>query len=94
VKVPFTCKWGEEFEVGGTRLWLAPTIRDGGGESSYVLLKNSQTVFMHARYVRAVKFVMMPKDYRVQGNDLVYELSSDALIGIKERIATVDVEDD
>jgi hypothetical protein len=37
---------------------------------------------------------MLPKDYRVQGNDLVYELPSDALSGIKERIATLNVEND
>jgi hypothetical protein len=94
VKVPFTCKWGEEFEVGDEALAGTYYQRWGRGESSYVLLKNSQTVFMHAKYVRAIKFVMMPKDYRVQGNDFVYELPSNALIGIKERIATVDVEND
>jgi hypothetical protein len=62
-------------------------------ESSYMLLKSSHTVFVHARYVRAVKFAMLPKDYRVQGNDLVYELPAHASARIKERIVAVDVED-
>jgi hypothetical protein len=94
VKVPFTYKWGEEFEVGDEALAGTYYQRWGRGESSYVLLKNSETVFMHPKYVRVVKFAMLPKDYRIQGNDLVYELPSDALTRIKERIATVDVEDD
>jgi hypothetical protein len=94
VKVAFQCKWGEEFEVGDEALVGIYYQRWGNADSSYVLLKNSHTVFVHARYVRAIKFAMLPKDYRVQGNDLVYELLARALAGIKERIAALDFEDD
>jgi hypothetical protein len=94
VKVAFQCKWGEEFEVGDEALAGIYYQRWGNADSSYVLLKNSHTVFVHARYVRAVKFAMLPKDYRVQGNDLVYELPAHASAGIKERIAALDFEDD
>jgi hypothetical protein len=94
VKVTFIYKWGEEFDVEDEVLAGTFYQKWGNSESSYVLLKNSHSVFVHAMYVRDVKFAMLPKDYRVQGNDLVYELPTDALSGIKERIATVDVEDD
>lgn len=49
---------------------------------------------MHAHLVRAVKFDMLPKDYRVQGNDLVYDLPACAWNGIKEVIACLHFDDD
>ena len=65
VKVPFTDKWSEEFEVEDEALASTYYQRWGWGESSYVLLKNSHIVFIHAKYVRTIKFALLPKDYRV-----------------------------
>ena len=93
MKVAFKCKWGEEVEVGDKALAGTLYQRWGQAETSYVLLKNSYTMFMHAKYICIVKFVILPKDYRVQGHDLVYELPLDVLSGIKERIAILNVDD-
>ena len=91
VKVAFYCKWREEFEVGDKALAGIFYQRWRNAESSYVLLKNLLIVFVHARYVCAVKFAMLPKDYCMQGNNLVYELPAHASAGIKEKIATLDL---
>ena len=94
VKYAFTCKWGTSFEVGDEIVAGFYYQRWGTSETSYVLLKNSHPVHMHAHLVRAVKFDMLPKDYRVQGNDLVYDLPACAWNGIKEVIACLHFDDD
>lgn len=94
VKCAFTCMWGTSFEVGDEIVVGMYYQRWGTSETSYVLLKNSHPVHMHAHLVRAVKFPMLPKDYRAQGNDMVYDLPASAWSGIKEVIACLHFDDD
>ena len=49
---------------------------------------------MHACFVRTVKFVMPPKDHRVQENDMVYKLPGDARAGIMSVIATLEADEE
>jgi hypothetical protein len=60
----------------------------GTSYSTYVLLKDSHVVFLYSHLVQERRFLMIPKDYCVQGNDLVYEFPNDATIGLKSTLAT------
>ncbi len=64
--------------------------RWGHSESSYVLLKDSHVIYLHVHLVQVVKFLMPPKDHRVNGNDGEYELTWDILLGIKSVIASLE----
>jgi hypothetical protein len=55
----------------------------GNYDGTYVLLKNSNVVFMYSHMVQATKFFMTLKNYRVQGNDFVYELPKDVRCWLK-----------
>ena len=94
VKAPFTDKWGTSFNEGDEVVAGKYYQKWGTAENSYVLLRNSHTVYMHACFVRAVKFVMPPKDHRVQGNDMVYKLPANAWAGIMSVIATLEADEE
>ncbi len=47
-------------------------------------------VYMHAHLVWARKFFMPLKAHKVSGNDGVYELTRDTLLGIRLVIASLD----
>lgn len=74
---------GTKFEEGDDVVVGKYYQKWGNSNSSYVLLKDSHIVYMHAHLVRVVNFLMPPKDHQVQGNDPIYELHSDAAIGIR-----------
>lgn len=92
MKKAFTCKWGTEFDVGDEVVCGYYYRKYGRGEDSYVLLKNSDLMFMHAHLVRAVEFLMPPKDHRVSRNDMVYSLSDATRQGIMSVISLLEVE--
>ena len=92
VKKAFTFKWGTEFDIDNEVVSGYYYQKYGRGEESYVLLKNSEVVFMHAHLVRAVKFLMPPKDHRVNGNDMVYALSDATRQGIMSVISLLEVD--
>jgi hypothetical protein len=56
--------------------------------STYVLLKDSHVVFIYTHLGQETRFLMICKDYRVQGNDLVYELTNDGTISLRSTFAT------
>lgn len=82
VKEAFICKWACKFEVGNEATGGYYYQKWGTVEGSFVLLQKLHMVYMHAHLVRAVKFLMPPKDHRVTGNDTVYTLLSHAQSGI------------
>ncbi len=45
---------------------------------------------MYSHMVRATKFLMIPKDYHVQGNDFVYELPKYATTNLRSTLATLE----
>jgi len=65
----------------------------GSSDSSYVLLKYSHVVYVYFHLVRAIKFLMPPKNHRVSGNDVMYELLKDVLQNINEVIIFLEVDD-
>jgi hypothetical protein len=54
----------------------------GNSYSSYVLLKDSSVVYLYSCMVKAMKFLVPPKDYYVFVNDALFEQPNDATIGI------------
>lgn len=60
-------------------------------ESTYVLLKDFQTTYIHVCHVRAIKFLMAPTNHRVQGNDLMYKLFKHVEDGIKQSIVAIEL---
>ncbi len=82
VQKSFIDKWGTSFEVGDYVVASLYYQKWGTNEYSYVLLKYFHLAYVHSHLVCAFKFLMSPKDYRVNGNSLVYELNDDTLIGI------------
>ena len=94
VKAPFIDEWDTSFNERDEVVAGKYYQKWGTAENLYVLLRNSHTVYMHAYFVRAVKFVMPPKDRRVQGNDMVYELLADARAGIISLIATLEADEE
>jgi hypothetical protein len=48
---------------------------------------------MYSHLVRVVKFLMPPKNHRVNGNDVVYELPEDVVQSINEVVASLEVDD-
>ncbi len=62
VKKAFKCEC-IEFEKGDDVAAGKYYQKWGNSYSSYVLLKDSHIVYMHAHLVRAVKFLMPPKDH-------------------------------
>lgn len=91
LKEAFTDKWGTSFDEGDEV--VAGKYYQKYHEN-YVLLKNSHTVYMHAHLVRCVKFLMLPKNHRVSGNDCTYELPESELEKIVDTIATLELDVD
>jgi hypothetical protein len=91
VKDSFTDKWGTAFDVDDE---VVAGVYYQKYHDNYVLLKNSHTVYMHVHLVRSVKFLMLPKNHRVAGNDCTYELSSGELEKIRATIATLELDED
>ncbi len=58
----------------------------------YVLLTRSETTYIHACNVRAIKFaILLPIDHMVQGNELMYKFNVHAKDGIRHDIASIDL---
>jgi hypothetical protein len=70
----FKCHWGTKFTRGETDVVGKYYKKWGNYYSTYVLLKDSHVVFLYSHLVRVTKILVVPKDYCVQGNDIVYEL--------------------
>ncbi len=62
----------------------------GTNDSTFIMLKDSHPIFMHSHLVRVVKFLMPLKDYRVSGNDPMYELNEKAISSIKSILTSLD----
>jgi hypothetical protein len=73
IKEDFKCKWGTKFLANEQVVANKYYQKWGNYGGTYVLLKDSRVVFMYSHLVRTTKFLMILKDYRVQGNDFVYE---------------------
>jgi hypothetical protein len=54
----------------------------GTSDYKFVMLKDSYLVFMHSHIMCVIKFLMSLKDYKVSGNDLVYELNEKMIFSI------------
>lgn len=61
VRKAFKCQWGIEFE--GDDVVTGKYYQKWGNLYSYYVFKDSHIVYMHAHLVRAVKFLMPPKDH-------------------------------
>lgn len=59
---------------------------------SFVLLKDLHLDFLHSHLVRTVKFLILPRDYGVQGDEVVYEMTNYACSGIQQTIAALDTD--
>jgi hypothetical protein len=90
VKQDFTCHWGTKFAKGDIVVARKRYKKARNSNSTYVLLKNFHVVFLYSHLVQATIFLMVPKDYHVQGNDLVYELSHFANADIMSTLATLE----
>jgi hypothetical protein len=62
----------------------------GTSYSTYVLLKDSNVIFLYSHLVRATKFPMILKDYYIQENDLVCELPNDAIVVSRSRLVALE----
>jgi len=66
--------------------------KGGDSDSSFVLLKDSHDVYMYFHLIRAINFLMPPKNHHVFGN-VTYELPPDTISSIKEIITLLDLGD-
>jgi hypothetical protein len=62
-------------------------------DSSYVLLKKSNVIYLYSHLVKVVKLLMPPKYCRVSGNDSLFELPSKAIARIWSIIDVLDDDD-
>ncbi len=90
MKKSFIDKWGTYFVASDDVVAGLYYQRWGIGERNYVLLKDSHVVYMLSNMVCVVKFLMPPKEHRVSGNDVVYEMNKDTLNGIQFVIVVLD----
>jgi hypothetical protein len=93
VKVVFTYQWGTSFEEGDDVVGGIYYQRWANNDTSYVLLKDSHKVYLYSHLVKAIKFLMPPKNYQVNGNDPIYELLGEILRNINEVITSLEFED-
>jgi hypothetical protein len=93
VKDAFIDIWGTSFDVGDDVVASIYYHKWENNDSSYVLLKDSHVVYVYSHLVGVGKFLMPPKNHRVNGNDVVYELLEDILQGINEVIVSLEVDD-
>jgi hypothetical protein len=87
----FTDNWGTSFEEGDDVVGGIYYQKWGHSDTSYVLLKDSQQVYIFSHMVRAIKFLMPPRNHRMNGNDHVYELLGETMQNITEVIASLEV---
>jgi hypothetical protein len=87
---PLNCKWSMNYNEGDEVVVRKYHKKWGNSNSTYVLLKDSHVVYLYSCLVKAMKFLMPPKNHRVFGNDSLYELLNDASIRIQSVIATLD----
>ncbi len=78
VKKVLKFKWVIEFEERDEVVVKKYYRKWGDSKSSYVLLKDSHVVYMYVHLMRAIKFLMRPKNHWVFGNDIIFELPPDA----------------
>ncbi len=90
---PLTCKWGTKYYEGNEDVCRKILPKMGNFYSSYVLLKFFNVVYLYSHLVKAVNFLMPPKDYHVSSNDAFFELPNDATIGIQSIIVALNDED-
>ncbi len=87
------CKWGTYYATTDEVFVGKYYKKWGNSYSSYVLLKDSNVVHMYSHLVRAMKILMPMKEYCVSGNDSLFKLPSDAIVGIRFVIVALDDED-
>jgi hypothetical protein len=91
VEEPITCPWGQTFHASDITMVGKYYQNWGWTRFAYILLMHSQTTYVHACQVQIIKFPMLLADYKVQGNELVYELSTHEEDGIKHAIASIEL---
>jgi hypothetical protein len=87
----FTNGWGTSFEEGDDVIGGIYYQKWGHSDTSYVLLKDSQKVYIFFHLVTTIKFFFPPRNHQVNGNDLVYELLGETMRNIIEVIASLGV---
>jgi hypothetical protein len=65
VEQAFKCPWGQEFSIGDIIMVQKYYQSWGQSRCSYVLLTRSQTTYIHACNVKAIKFLMLLVDHMV-----------------------------
>ncbi len=85
----YTCHWGYQFQVDDVVVIGTYHQKWGTWHSSYVLLQRSHIVYLHVSHVRAIVFVMLPSNHRVQGNEHVYILLDYILASITQALVTL-----
>lgn len=82
----FTCPWGGEFNVGDHVIIGFYYQKWGCGDNDYVLLGNSKLAFVYTHLVITCKFAMLPAHHRVKGDELVCQITNEALQVIKFKL--------
>ena len=59
---------------------------------SFVSLKDLHVDFLHSYLVRTVKFLILPRNYKVEGDEVVYEMTNYPCSVIQQTIATLDMD--
>jgi hypothetical protein len=80
----FTYQWGTSFDANDDVVGNIYYQRWGNNDTFYVLLKDSHRAYLYSHLVKAVRFLMPPKNHGVSGNDLIYELLGKILQNINE----------
>jgi hypothetical protein len=91
IEEPFTCPWSQRFHASNTTMVGKYYQNEGWTRFAYVLLVQSQTTYIHVCHVQAIKFRMLPLDYTVQGNELIYKLFAHAKNSIRHAIASIEL---
>ncbi len=73
-------------------MWLLGNITKSGVLLTLLMFnfKNCHLVYMFSNLVRTMKFLMLPKDARVSGNDVMYELLNDVATRIRSIFVALD----
>lgn len=75
VRTPFSCVWGNDFEVGDEVVEGKYFQRWGNRESgNYVFPDGSHPAYIHSHWVKAIRFPMLMQDHRIQGGDPTHKL--------------------
>ncbi len=87
---PLNYKWGMNYNERDEVVARKYYKKWANSNSTYVVLKDSHVVYLYSHLISVMKFLMPPKNHCVFGNESLYELPSDAIIGIRSIIATLD----